>query len=314
MQQRQRRILMPAFAFRHVKDLYPVFWSKAKEVTMEMAKALQNPDLSTEKPSNDIEVGGWASRVTLDIIGVAGMGKDFSAVQNPNNDLYSTYQKIFSPTDMARFMAALGFFLPFWLLRRLPVERNEQIEEAVKVITSTCYDLIRTKRQQLDKCGDIGRDIISVALKSGGFSDKELVNQLMTFLAAGHETTASSMTWAAYCCAKYPAIQSRLREEIRARLPSISSDSSETITAAMIDDLPYLNAFCREVLRVYSPVPITLRKAANDTSIIGQYVPKNTTIILCPWAINTCKALWGPDAKEFNPVGWISTLAMKVTG
>ncbi len=84
----QRKNLMPAFAFRHIKDLYPVFWRKTREVVQAMNKDIladaanqpPSPDLEKAGKSAVIEVGNWASRVTLDIIGVAGLGRDFGAI------------------------------------------------------------------------------------------------------------------------------------------------------------------------------------------------------------------------------------------
>jgi cytochrome P450 len=94
-------------------------------------------------------------------------------------------------------------------------------------------------------------DILSVALESGGFTDENLIDQLMTFLAAGHETTASAMTWATYLLAKHPEVQARLRAEIRENLPSIS-DTDTAVSSSDIGRLPYLSAFCNEVLRYLS--------------------------------------------------------------
>lgn len=52
-------------------------------------------------------------------------------------------------------------------------------------------------------------------------------------------------------------------------------------------------------------MPLTLREADTDTTISGHFVPKGTTVVICPWAINTSKALWGDDAREFNPERWL---------
>lgn len=113
------------------------------------------------------------------------------------------------------------------------------------------------------------------------------------------------MSWATYLLCTHPEVQSRLREEIRANLPPIT-DSSKPISSADIDHLPYLNAVCSEVLRFYPPVPLTLRVAEVDTSILGQFVPKGTTIILSPWVTNNSTELWGPDAMTFNPDRWMA--------
>ncbi len=300
---------MPAFAYRHIKDLYPIFWSKSCELVDAVTATIQSTaSFSTDEKSSlssVIEVGGWLSRATLDIIGVAGMGQDFNAIRDPNTELNVTYRKVFTPSRGAQILGFLALFFPPWFIRRLPIKRNEDVMEAVNVIRRTCRELIQQKKEKLqnrEKKTDV--DIISVALESGGFSDENLVDQMMTFLAAGHETTASSSMWAIYLMCQHKDVQSRLRDEIRSNLPSVN-DPTRTVTAAMLDRLPYLHAVCNEVLRVYSPVPLTLRVAAKDTTIVGQFVPKGTTIILSPWAINTSKELWGADAAEFNPDRWL---------
>ena len=293
----QRRNLTPAFAFRHIKDLYPVFWKKARQVTQAMTAEFGNSELA------ETEVASWASRATLDIIGVAGMGRDFGAIQDENNALAKTYSKIMRPSKQAQLLALMGLFLPVWFLNLLPVRRNEDINEAAAKIRSVCRDLIQEKKAKLAETKQADVDILSVALESGGFSDENLVDQLMTFLAAGHETTATAMTWSIYMLSRYPEVQSRLRQEIRERLPSVDSDVD--ITSIDIDRMPYLNAVCSEVLRYYSPVPLTVREAAQDTTILGYPVRRTTRIMLVPWATNFDHNLWGSDADRFNPDRWM---------
>ncbi len=126
---------------------------------------------------------------------------------------------------------------------------------------------------------------------------------MMTFLIAGHETTASALSWAICMFCKNPGMQSRLRDEVRSALPD--PRSSKSISSVNIDSLPHLNAFCNEVLRLYSPVPVTVRVAAQDTTILDHFIPKGTSMMLFPWATNANKDLWGDDAEEFNPDRWM---------
>ncbi|GAB7355339.1 hypothetical protein MBLNU459_g5868t1 [Dothideomycetes sp. NU459] len=299
----QRKNLMPAFHYRHVKDLYPVFWSKAKEMIDGISIAIKAPSEGSEKPSNVVEAGDWTSRATLDIIGVAGMGQDFGALKNPQNKLYQTYRTVFNPPSGVRFLQVLSVFLPPWFLRSLPLKRNGELQAASSLIKQTCRDLIEAKRAKMEKGERTEVDILSVAIESGGFTDEDLVNQLMTFLAAGHETTASSMTWALYMLCKHPEVQTKLREEIREKLPSLRG-SDTSINPAQLDGCYYLNAVCNEVLRVWPPVGLTMRIAAEDSTINGQLIPKDTIVVLSPWAVNMNTKLWGDDAREFKPERW----------
>lgn len=299
----QRKNLMPAFAFRHVKDLYPVFWDKAREGVLAMTAAAKAD--AAEKKEVVLEVDEWASRTTLDIIGVAGLGQDFGAIQDPDTLLSRTYRTVFKPSREARILGILGLFLPNWFVTRIPIARNGEIEASAAIIKDVCRKLIRAKKEKLEKGQLTDVDILSVALESGGFTEENLVDQMMTFLVAGHETTATAMNWAIYLLCVHPDIQTRLRKEIREKLPSI--EDSSTITSQEIDRLPYLNAVCNEVLRYYPPVPLTLRETARDTVITGVAIPKGTRIMLVPLANNRNEEQWGPDATKFNPDRWMQS-------
>lgn len=100
-----------------------------------------------------------------------------------------------------------------------------------------------------------------------------------------------------------PDIQSRLRAEIREKLPSPNLDIN--VTSDTIDNMLYLNAVVNEVLRYFPPVPVTFREAKDSTSILGQAIPKGTRIMLAPWATNRDTRYWGDDANKFLPERWL---------
>jgi cytochrome P450 len=252
-----------------------------------------------------VEFTPWLSRATLDIIGIAGVDFDFNAIEDPNTELSRTYRTIFVQTNQARILQLLGLIFPIRLLRLIPAKRNSDIRNASKTIRRISRELIEQKQRKLaEKGASTGKDILSVALKSGGFTVENLVDQTMTFLAAGHETTATASQWAIYELCRHPEIQGRLREEVRANLPS-PDDENATVSAEMLDRLPYLHAVCSETLRLHPPVRITRRETAKDTTILGQFIPKGSDIVICPLAINRSKAIWGEDAQEFNPERWM---------
>ena len=297
----QRRNLMPAFAFRHIKDLYPIFWQKSREVVAAMS------DTADAQGVAELDALSWASRCTLDIIGEAGMGCDFGAIRDPNNHLNQIYKSLMQEPKQARILNLLFIVLPTAVVRWLPMERNRVLDRASQQLRSVCRGLIRDKKARLANKNLTDVDILSVALESGHFSDDNLVDQLLTFLAAGHETTASSLTWAVYLLCCHPDIQTRLRDEVRASLPPLDNDGAAVnVTSSDIDKLPYLQAVCSEVLRLFSPVPQTSREAAEDTTVCGQRIPKGTVVMLCPWAINADRRLWGDDALEFRPERWLA--------
>ncbi|OIW35254.1 cytochrome P450 97B3 [Coniochaeta ligniaria NRRL 30616] len=308
----QRRNLLPAFAFRHLKDLVPIFWDMSREGVLVMAdkvlaEAQQNSDEEKLPPKTAVlEISDWASRMTLDIIGVTGLGRDFGATKDPDNDLAKTYNVLFSPSPQAQLLGMLQLFLPGWVVNMLPIKRNSTVGHASAEIRGLCADLIASKKRRLAAKTLDDHDILSVALESGGFTDENLVDQLMTFLAAGHETTATAMTWTIYMLCLHPEMQDRLREEVRSRLPSLDADATAAPVSALdFDHMPYLNAVCNESLRYHPPAPMSLRVSAVDTTICDQHVPKGTRVMIVPLAINRSRELWGPDAGEFKPDRWL---------
>lgn len=302
--------------------MYSVFWKKGIEMVqcMEREIANQNRGANDEKAKSNVGtlvIRDWASRVTLDIIGVAGMDHDFEALQHPDNELNRIYRTLFSPPTRAmQIFGRLGFVANPRLLAMLPIKRNREIRECGAILRDVARQMIRQKRakQSATATNDEEEDptgpstLIGVALKSDAFDEENLIAQMMTFLAAGHETTATAMQWVAWALCAHQDVQTRLREEIRAHLPPISSSSSSGPSipdAAAVDALPYLSAVCAEVLRFYPPVPLTVREAQCDAVVLGTPVPKGTILVISAEATNHDTALWGPDADQFNPDRWL---------
>ena len=81
-------------------------------------------------------------------------------------------------------------------------------------------------------------------------------------------------------------------------------DQPSIVTSEITEKMSYLNAVCREVLRLFPPVAMTIRVAVKDTAICGQPVPQDTIVMLPPWAVNGSIELWGSGAADFKPERW----------
>ncbi|KAI0972143.1 cytochrome P450 [Xylaria arbuscula] len=309
----QRKTLLPAFAYRHIKDLYGLMW----EISSHGVTSLTETVAAVSKMDQPytLDMMQWSSKVTLDIIFVGGMGQSLDSVLDEDNTytaLRQIYKTVFSQTkaDILLFFLRM-WVLPIWLAKKLPLKRNIELQQAAQSLRDICRGLIRQKKSDLESevADKREKDILTVALNYGGFTEDELVEQMLTFLAAGHETTATALTWAIYVLSKNPEMQAKLREEIRSHLPSPSTSSPQKTDelAAIIDNhMPYLQAVCLEVLRYFSPVPLTSREAAVDTSINGVPIPAGTQLIIAPRATNHDVSLWGHDAQVFNPDRYLS--------
>ncbi|KAL8731510.1 MAG: hypothetical protein Q9166_003356 [cf. Caloplaca sp. 2 TL-2023] len=313
---RQRKNLLPAFSYRYIKDLHPIFWSKSQELVHFLSRHIE-----TTKDGH-IDIDDWASRATLDVIGLAAFGHNFQTIQVPSNVIGQTYRTILSPNRWSRILGFLSFFVPTIL-------HTSEITQASNFIRILCRHMVQAKKNPvglrlLQEPPD--RDILSIAVASGAFSTEDLVNQLMTFLVAGHETTTAAMGWSIYELCRNPNIQKRIRQEVRTHIPPQhfgyvtnkgfkggEEGEEGKFEAKLIDRCTYLHAFCSEILRLYPPIPLTMRVAARHTSIAGTAIPKGTTIILAPWAINTSISMWGEDAHLFKPERWLNMITSAKT-
>lgn len=297
----QKKKLGPAFAPRHIKDLYPIYWRK----TGEFIAALRREAICSKTQAQcPVNFSLWAARATLDIISVATFGGDFGTIHDPDTELSKAYGRLFAPKQKRDLRSTLAIFLPRRVLQALPLQRNENIRLSNAAIRDFCRQSIRREKAKLAKPGGIQSvNIISVALRSQEFDEDGLIDQLMTFLVAGHETTSHSLSWAIYYLCKHPHKQTRLRSELQGHIPSFGTD--DTFDSIDVDGLSYLQAVCNETLRLMPVIPMTYRQAAETTSILGYHIPARTVLVVSPYANNRSQDRWGKEANIFDPGRWL---------
>ncbi|CAK1362724.1 Protein LUTEIN DEFICIENT 5, chloroplastic [Cercospora beticola] len=303
----QRKSVAPAFSGKHVRDLVPVFWKKAKELADVLASQLDVvSEGDDERNTGVVELNMWASRATIDIICAATLGREFDSLRNSDNELALQYGRVFGEAGAQIWIIfdLLGAPPPLQLARWMPFfTKFRNAAEGRYQLRPLCRKLVEQKRQDIESGKDSQVDILSVLMQSGEFKDDGLVDQLLTFLAAGHETTSSAFAFTCWLLAKHPEIQKRLRDELKAHFTGVENIS---MTATDLDNLPYLDAVISEQLRLYPSAPISPRWSVRETSILGHHIPKDQFVLLCPWATNRSKKLWGEDAQEFRPERWLT--------
>jgi cytochrome P450 len=125
-------------------------------------------------------------------------------------------------------------------------------------------------------------------------SEKQLVDNLLTFLAAGHETTAKALTWSLYLLARAPQWQERMLAEIDEVV------GTGAVGAEHIERLPVTRAVLKEAMRLYPPAPIISRRAAEDVELGGQTIRAGTFIVVPIYAVHRHRQLW-EDPDRFDP-------------
>jgi cytochrome P450 len=215
---KQRKALTPAFNIKNIRAMYSLMWDKTNQLLVEMEKELKSNPMDGTSPEEGVgklEMGVWGryvqpnpfsliiscsspesshtdvfcSRLTLDIIGPAAMGRDFRSIQNSDNPVAESFLRILEPTTEKMAFLAMNFTLPQWIAQRVPWRLNQVITNETGFLRNLCNDIVREKREMLAaskaSAKDLEADILGTMMLGGDFSDTELVDQMLTFLAAG---------------------------------------------------------------------------------------------------------------------------------
>jgi cytochrome P450 len=164
-----------------------------------------------------------------------------------------------------------------------------------KQIDDLIYALIDDRRVESNQNRE---DILSLMMSAryedgGTMSNEELRDELMTLLFAGHETTASALTWAFYWVDYLPEVREKLLKEL--------NDLGENPEPNAVAKLPYLTAVCQETLRIYPIVPSATPRIASSTIEIGGYkLPEGTWIIPSIYLAHYREEVY-PQPKQFKP-------------
>jgi cytochrome P450 len=198
--------------------------------------------------------------------------------------------------------AFMGFLplaiLPFSeQIQRLPLPAMKRIRKGQADLDAIIYAMIRERRQSP---GDRG-DLLSMLLEAvdteestGRMSDKQVHDECLTIMLAGHETTANALSFALWLLAKHPDVQTRLYEEANAVL------GSRAPTADDYGRLPYTTQVFSETMRLYPPVWVVARACVQPYEIAG-YRIKTGAILLAPQFVVHRDPRFYPDPLRFDP-------------
>jgi cytochrome P450 len=143
--------------------------------------------------------------------------------------------------------------------------------------------------------------------RKGKLDSKELQDEVKTFLVAGHETTSTWCYWATYCLCQHPEIQERVYQDIIKHAPikeGGGSDTSSEIDVETAEKMTYLDAFLKEVLRLYAPAGMIIRNNVNEETYGDSIIPADTRLLIPIYLVHRSPRYWkNPD--DFQPERWL---------
>ncbi len=274
----QRRVAAPVFSHRNIAGLGPVMTAAAERASERLERACgRAADLYEEMVATTFEV---IADVTLSGDDAFDRAAVHRAIDN-----------YIAQTARVSLLDVIG--APSWLPRPGRIGSTRAMRE----MKSLADNAVETRRKTGAR---IPPDLLDLLLagedpKSGRrMTTAELRDNLLTFIVAGHETTALTLAWAFYLCAFDPGVQARARAEAQAVL------GKRAATAADLPRLPYIRQIVDETLRLYPPAAFLSRTARRADRLCGRPVRPGETVMLPIYALHRNDRLWH-EPHRFDP-------------
>lgn len=309
----RRRAIVPALHRKYIASMLGMFGDCALHGVAALAAQADAAAAGTggatlrsggPPPRGAVEMENFFSRLTLDIIGKAVFNYDFDSLTNDDPFI----QAVYTALREAEYRSTA--FVPYWNVPPLCwlVPRQRKCTAALAIINATLDGLVdRCKAMVEAEDAEFGEEylaaedpsILRFLIASGEqISSKQLRDDLMTMLIAGHETTAAVLTWTLYCLVKHPADLAAVQAEVDAVLgddtPTLDNVNSLRLTARAI----------HESMRLYPQPPVLIRRALEDTALGGYAVAAGSDIFISVWNLHRSPAHWAdPDVFDLGRFG-----------
>jgi cytochrome P450 len=233
-----------------------------------------------------LDVAAEMSALTLEIVGRTLFSRDLTGeAETVGRALLEALELM---NDRTMSVVATPLWWPTW--------RNARLRRAIRELDRTVLEIIAARRRDGVDRGDLLSMLLQVRDEEDGrgMTDRQLRDEVMTFVLAGHETTAVALSWTWLLLDRHPHVADRLREEVGAAI----GDRAPTV--ADLPRLVYARQVVQKAMRLFPPVWGFMRQATVADRIGGFTVPKRAMITICPWVTYRHAAFW-PDPERFDP-------------
>ena len=238
-------------------------------------------------------------RANLDLIerwsGHAARGEPVNLTRDLSELALTIVLRALFGTDLDRLIDANGSN-PFDLLTS-ETRRDLPFAAKFRAMTRHVLDMIAARRKEQRIEMDLLSTLMEVRDRDSGeaMPDRALLDELMTLIVAGHETTASALNWTWYLLSQNPRVEARLHSAIAAQAPA--PELGEESSASH----PYVEQVLQEALRLYPPGWLFTRRALGDDVLGGFHVPAGTDVFICPYLLHRQTAHW-EQPEAFDPL------------
>ncbi|KAL1560882.1 cytochrome P450 97B2, chloroplastic [Salvia divinorum] len=319
----RRRVIAPGFHSLFLETMAKMFANCSDRMIAKFDNLLE---AEASRGGNKIELDLEAefSSLALDIIGLGVFNYDFGSVTKESPVIKAVYGTLFEAEHRSTF------YIPYWKLplAKWLVPRQRKFQSDLKVINDCLDGLIKNaketreeadveKLQQRDYSNIKDASLLRFLVDMRGVDadDRQLRDDLMTMLIAGHETTAAVLTWSIYLLAQHPSKMKKARAEIDSVL------GQEPITYEAIKKLEYLRLIVVESLRLYPQPPLLIRRSLKPDKLPGGYngnedgysIPAGTDLFVSVYNLHRSPHYWD-NPNDFEPERFQRQKASQVDG
>ncbi|XP_044507914.1 cytochrome P450 97B2, chloroplastic [Mangifera indica] len=306
----RRRVIAPGFHSLYLEAMVKIFTECSERTVLKFEKLLEG-EHSRGGSVIELDLEAEFSSLALDIIGLGVFNYDFGSVTKESPVIKAVYGTLFEAEHRSTF------YIPYWKipLARWIVPRQRKFYNDLKVINDCLDGLIRNAketRQETDVEKLQQRDYLNIKdasllrflvdMRGADVDDRQLRDDLMTMLIAGHETTAAVLTWAVFLLAQHP---SKIRKA-QAEIDSVLGQEKPTFES--LKKLQYIRLIVAESLRLYPQPPLLIRRALKPDVLPGGYkgdkdgypIPTGTDIFISVYNLHRSPYYWD-QPNEFEP-------------
>src|SRR5579883_506460 len=269
----QRKLMAPPFQPRHIVSY--------GDIMMHYGELIQQ----TWADGSTIDIDQQMTNLTMSIIGKALFDADvFSEADELGAAMTTTLEHI-----------SQGLTTLFRPPYNWPLPRYRRARKAIGILRSRIQRFIDERRNDPRERNDFLSILLRARDDDGNpMSDGQLMAECLTLFGAGHETTATALTWTWYLLCQHPDHYQKMQQEVDSVL------QGRTPTYADLANLPYCLQVLKESQRLYPPAYVFFRRALRDIEIGGYHLPKDQAILFAPYILHRREEYF-PDPERFDP-------------
>ncbi|CAF3518311.1 unnamed protein product [Rotaria sp. Silwood1] len=274
---RHQRLAAPVFQQQNINSMIPLMAERISSFLNKWTAAIDD-----KKQPITYDIHEEITNLSLDIVTGCVFGTELINDQHVHEIIFQCVT--IAMKELEKRMFNMIVILP--IVNQLPILGKPRIDQAKEEIRHIVQQIIDQRKKGLTKSACKGPDLLDLMLTSRGdektqkYTDEEVSDEAITFVLAGHETTSTLMIWTLYNLVNNPDVYRQCQAEV-----DLVLNNNDEITVSTVSLLTYTEAVLKETLRYHQPVPVLVRTATEDNTLVARdgkhiHIKKGTSVVI----------------------------------